>query len=221
MAAEGSFLAALSDGETAALLERGRRRRFPAGTPIFLEGDPASTVVVLREGRVKVAYLTDDGQEVVLAVREAGDVLGELSAIDGEPRSATATALDPVEAVLIDADRFKGFLREHPDAALTVLRLVAARLRDADRKRVEFGTSDTVGRVAGRLAELAERFGARGRDGVRIDLPFTQEELAAWVGASRKAVTNALSALRERGWIETGRKSIVVRDVEALRRRAT
>lgn len=220
MAAEGTFLAALAEEEARALTAAGRRRRFPRGATIFLEGDASDHVVLVARGRVKVSYLTEEGREVVLAVREPGDLLGELSAIDGDPRSATATALEDVEGVVLDAGRFHAFLASHPRAAVVLLRTVTRRLRDADRKRVEFGALDTVGRVARRLAELAERFGVAGDAGVRIALPFTQEELAAWVGASRKAVTNALRQLRARGWIETGRKSIVICDLEALRKRA-
>jgi len=219
--ADGTFLGALPEAEADALLAQGRRKRYPKGSTLFLEGEVAGNVIVVIRGRVKISYATDDGQDVMLAVREAGDVLGELSAIDGEPRSAAATALEPIEAVVIDADRFKAFLRSYPDAGLTLLRHVSRRLRDADRKRIEFGSSDTVGRVAGRLLELADRFGHAEGEGTRVDLPVTQEELASWVGASRKAVTNALQHLRARGLIATGRKSVLILDIIALRKRAT
>jgi CRP/FNR family cyclic AMP-dependent transcriptional regulator len=85
---------------------------------------------------------------------------------------------------------------------------------------VEFGTSDTIGRVAARLVELAERYGRPSEHGVRIDLPITQEELASWVGSSREGVNKALHTLRGLHWVETERRSITVLDVEALRRRA-
>lgn len=220
MAVDGTFLGALGEEGAHAFTARGRRRRYPRGATIFLEGDAADHVVVVTRGRVKISYLTDEGREIVLAVREP-DLLGDLSAIDGEPRSATVTALEPVDAVVVDAAEFKAFLRAHPDAALTVLRLLSRRLRDADRKRVEFGASDTVARVAGRLVELAERYGVEEGTAVHLALPLTQEELAAWVGSSRKAVTNALHQLRARGWIETGRRSVIVRDLSALRARAS
>jgi CRP/FNR family cyclic AMP-dependent transcriptional regulator len=98
--------------------------------------------------------------------------------------------------------------------------MLAERLRDADRKRIEFGTADILSRVAGRLVELAERFGEPAGDGIRITAPLTQEELAGWTGASREAVSRALRALRGRGWIQTARRSVVIRDLDALRRRA-
>jgi CRP-like cAMP-binding protein len=97
---------------------------------------------------------------------------------------------------------------------------VIAKLRDADRKRIEFGAHDTTGRVAARLVEMAERFGQPVDDGMKIGLPFSQDELAGWTGASREAVSKALGVLRSAGEIRTGRMTVVVRDLEALRRRS-
>jgi CRP/FNR family cyclic AMP-dependent transcriptional regulator len=217
----GSFAGALSPTERDRLIEIGRRRRFPRASTLFNEGERSDRLVILLAGRVKVSYFTENGKEVMLAVRSSGDILGELSALDGEPRSATATALEPVEALVLTVGQFQDFLCAHPRAAITLLKLLSRRLREADRKRIEFGAYDSVGRVARRLVELADDFGVPDRGGVRITVPLTQEELAGWVGASRKAVGNALQWLRGRGIIETQRRSITIRDLGALRKRAT
>lgn len=214
------FLARLDPGAREALAERGRRRRWPSGASLFLEGERSSTVVIVVSGRVKVFSLTEHGEEVLLAVRGPGALLGELSAVDGAPRGASVAALDPVEALVVGVPAFVEFLRTHPDAAMVLLRLVTARLRDADRKRVEFGALDIPARVAGRLVELAERFGEPDGDGVRIAVPLSQDELAGWVGASREAVAKALRVLRDRGLVTTGRRTTTVLDLDALRRRA-
>jgi len=188
-----------------------------AGEVLVHEGATTGRVDVIVAGRVKASAVGDDGREIVLAVRGPGDITGELSAIDGLPHSATTTALEPVEVLTIGADTFVGFLRDHPDVTLDLLRTVVGRLRDADRKRVEFGSADTVGRVAHRLAELAAKHGVAAADGsVAIDLPLSQTELAGWVGASREAVTRALRVLRDRGVIETGRRSIRIIHPERL-----
>lgn len=218
--ADPSFLSALSEREFEQLSARATKRRFATGAFLFHEGDPSDRLVLIRTGRVKVSYLTTDGREVVLAVRGAGDLLGELSAIDGEPRSASASALEQVEALLIPAQAFLDFVKEHPAVAVALLKLLSRRLRDADRKRIEFAAYDSVGRVARRLVELADRFGEGSDDGLRITLPLSQQELAGWVGASREAVSKALHVLRARGFIETARRGITVLDLEALRKRA-
>ncbi|MFN2587347.1 MAG: Crp/Fnr family transcriptional regulator [Actinomycetota bacterium] len=217
----GGFLGRLSDDEARALLGRGRRRTYDGGVPIFHEGEVSDRIVLLLRGRAKIATVTEDGKEVMLGVRDPGDLLGEFSAIDGEPRSANVIAMEPVEALVLESGSFREWLTEHPRTALLLLEMVLARLRDADRKRVEFSAYDTVGRVARRLYELAERFGRDTPRGVEIALPLTQDELAAWTGASRVGVSQALKALRDREWIETRRRSITVRDMAALSRRAT
>lgn len=217
---EEEFLARLGPAPTADLTARGRRRRWPAGASLFLEGERSGTVVIVLEGRVKVFSLTEHGEEVLLAVRGPGALLGELSAVDGAPRGASVAALEPVEALVVPAPAFLGFLADHAGAAMVLLRLVTSRLRDADRKRVEFGAFDIPARVAGRIVELAERFGEAEGDGVRISVPLSQDELAGWVGASREAVAKALRVLRERGLVTTGRRTMTVLDLDGLRRRA-
>jgi CRP/FNR family transcriptional regulator, cyclic AMP receptor protein len=213
------FLALLSLAEIDELRRRGRRRHWPRGASLFSEGARSDVVIILLTGRVKVYSLTELGGEVVLAVRGPGALLGDLAAIDGRPRSASVSALEPVDALVLTAPAFTDYLESNARVTLVLLRMLTGRLRDADRKRVEFGAHDTAGRVARRLVELAERFGEpAGRGGVRITVPFTQDELASWVGSSREAVTKSLSRLRARGYIQTQRRTITVLDLEALRR---
>jgi CRP-like cAMP-binding protein len=218
---QGTFLEALTPEEAAELTAAGRPRAYPARVTIFHEGDEAGPVVVLTAGRVKVGTIGGMGREAIVAVRGAGDLLGELSAIDGGPRSATVTTLEPVEALLVPGSAFASLLERHPRIALVLLRMVAARLRYADAQQTQFATHDVVGRVARRLVEIGERFGADEDGRVEIVLPLTQEELAAWTGASREAVSKALLLLRRLRIVETGRRHITVLDAEALRRRAS
>jgi CRP/FNR family transcriptional regulator, cyclic AMP receptor protein len=216
----GSFLDRLQGGERDALLKGGVRKRFARDAPLFLEGDRSEHVLVLLSGRVKICYADRNGREAILAVRGPGDLLGELAAIDGEPRSGAVFALEPVEVLLLAADEFRALVSTRPRLALAVLELVVGRLRDADRKRVEFGAYDSRGRVARRLVELARRFGEPGSGRVRITLRLSQDELAGWTGSSREAVAKALADFRARGWVETGRREVVVLDLDALARQA-
>jgi CRP/FNR family transcriptional regulator, cyclic AMP receptor protein len=143
-----------------------------------------------------------------------------VSAIDGEPRSATVATLEPVEALLLPGSAFAAFLERRPRVALVILRMVAARLRYADAQQADFATHDVVGRVAHRLVELCDRFGTPGEGRIEVAIPLSQEELAAWTGASREAVSKALQLLRSLRILETGRRHITVLDIDALRRRA-
>ena len=215
-----AFLWALTPDELEALTSLGRRQRYPKGAPLFVEGEQSDRVLCILDGRVKISLVTADGKEVVLAVRGPGDLVGDQAFLDGEPRSASAFALDPVNSVVVQAQNFSAFLEQRPRIALLLLRMISRRLRDADRKRAEFAAFDTVGRVASRLLELAERFGEAQENGIRISLPLTQEELAGWTGSSREAVSKALGSLRALGCIETKRRGITILDVAGLRRRA-
>ena len=215
------FLASLDDEELASLKQRATKRRFPKGSTLLNEGDVSGRVMLLQSGRVKICSFTADGKEVMLALRGPGELLGDLSAIDGGPISASVCAMEEVEVLVLSANEFRQFLATTPGAALKLLELSAERLREADQKRGEFGALDAVSRVAARLVEMAERFGEDTDEGLRISVPLSQEELAGWIGASRESVSKALQTLKSRGLIETHRRGITVCDLDKLRKRAT
>ncbi|MER5648030.1 Crp/Fnr family transcriptional regulator [Streptosporangium sp. NPDC002524] len=208
----------LTEDEVKALYAAGRPRRWDRGATMFTEGDVSDWVLVLTSGRVKVSSHTAAGTEVVLAVRGPGALLGEFAAIDGLPRSATVTALEPVEGITVRD--FSSYLQANGRVAVLLMQMVTGKMRDSDRKRIEYGAFDTTGRVATRLVELAERYGEPDNGGVRVALPLSQDELAGWTGASREAVSKALRSLRDRGLIETGRRRVIIHDMEGLRKRA-
>jgi CRP-like cAMP-binding protein len=202
-----------------ALRSEGRRVRFRRGQALFTEGDVADRVFVIERGWVMITSIAPGGREIVLGLRGPGDVIGDLSALDGAPRSATALAAGEVEATVAPSSALTRALNDAA-TAMELLRVLASRLRDADRKRLEFAALDTLGRIAWRLEELAERFGVDTADGIEVELPLSQEQLASWCGASREATVKALASLRTLGCISTGRRSVTILDAEALRRHA-
>jgi CRP/FNR family transcriptional regulator, cyclic AMP receptor protein len=212
-----AFLDALTNDERLSLTASARARRFGPGEAIFHEGDDPGGAMAIVSGRVKVSIAGVGGREVVVAFPGPGDLVGELAAIGGRPRTASVTAVDQVEVLALRADDFRRFLLEHPRVAPLVFEHVATLLAEADRQRVDFATRDVTARIAGRLIELSDSAGVQDAAGVRIALPLSQEELAAWSGASREAVARSLHLLRELGWIETRRREIRVLNVGALR----
>ena len=211
------FLAALTDEERAAFREAGRVRRYAAGEAIFHEGDDPGGVIAILHGRAKVAATGVAGREVVLRFAGHGELVGELSAIVGRPRTATVTALVDLETVAMRTADFQRFVEEHPRVAPLVFDRLAQLLAEADRQLVDFATRDVTARIAGRLIELAETSGEPAGGAVRITLPLSQDELGAWAGASREAVARSLHLLRELGWIETRRREIRVLNADGLR----
>jgi CRP-like cAMP-binding protein len=214
------FLGRLDAEEVASLRSRAIPRHFARGATIMREHEVRGRVVVIERGHAKVTATTDDGKEIVLAFRGPGDLLGELAALGGEPRSATVRTLEPLDAIAVASGDFDAFLEEHPRVALVILRVVIGHLREADRQQFEFAAYQTLGRISRRLLELAERFGEPCEAGVRISLRISQEELAGWAGASREATTKALHDLRKMGLVATERRHLTVRSVAQLKRLA-
>jgi CRP/FNR family cyclic AMP-dependent transcriptional regulator len=211
----------LSAAPLDAVFRDGRRTRLRPGAVLFSEGDVSNRVVLLLSGRVKVSTLSEGGEETVLGFRGAGDMLGELSAIDGKEHVASVTVVEPGEAMVVRAEQFIAALEVVPGLSLVLLRSIVGRLRDADQTRSEFTALDVVGRVAHRLVELADEYGKPEGAGIRIGLPISQRELAGWVGASREAVNKALQELQRHGFIAIGRRHITVLDRDGLRRRVS
>jgi CRP-like cAMP-binding protein len=215
----GTFIALLSDGDRESLLGLGGPRSFARGERLMRQGEPGDGVLIVLEGHVKASHIDVHGREMVLSFRGPGDVLGELTFMHAGPRSSNVTAIEPVAARAVGASAFRAYLMEYPTAALTLIDVISARLRDANRKRVQFGDLDTIGRVAARLIELGERYGDRTGAGIEIRLPVTQEDLGSWSASSRAGVAEALRTLRELGWIATDRRRITVLNLEALEQR--
>ncbi|MFJ4846342.1 MULTISPECIES: Crp/Fnr family transcriptional regulator [unclassified Streptomyces] len=207
----------LSGPDRDALLRLGSFRRYAPSEALMVEGGLDSTVALLLDGCVKVTVGAEEGSTVLLAIRAPGDVVGELAALDGRPRSATVVAARGTSARVIGGAAFRAFLRERPDAAGEMQRSVVAKLRDAIRYRI-----DTVGgpvpvRLARTLDTLVRAYGRPTAQGLRIDVPLSNADLAALAGVSPASVQRALRALRTSGAVTTEYRSVVVRDVTLLR----
>jgi CRP/FNR family cyclic AMP-dependent transcriptional regulator len=219
-AEEETFLALLSEPDRDELLRLGGLRRFARGEHLMHQDEPGDRVLILLRGHVKATFVDAQGHERVLSFRGPGDVLGELSFAHAEPRSSNVIAIEAAEARALAASEFRAYLQRRPTAALTLIEVLSRRFRDANRKRVQFGSSDTIGRIAARLIELCERYGVADEAGIRIELPITHADLGGWTGSSRAAVADALRTMRELGWIRTARRRITVFDLDALSDRA-
>ncbi len=215
------FLAEVSPDAAAELHALGIRRRFPPGAAIFVEGDTAHETLILLDGIVKISVSSLEGREVILDIVGPGALIGELSAVDGQPRSATATTLKPVEVLVIPCSMFIELMHRRPELMYRLLVLVTNRLRSSVRRQLEFGTGDALGRLCARLVELAAEYGVSRPDGaIDIDLPVTQADLASWTGLSREAVVKALRNLRGLGWVTGAGRQVTLVKPERLRDRA-
>ncbi|ANY08724.1 hypothetical protein AFB00_23400 [Pseudonocardia sp. HH130630-07] len=179
---------------------------------MLLQGARSDELILLGSGTVKIVSGAESGRQAMLALRGPGDLIGEFAVFDGRPRSASVVALGAVSGWVVGSDRLHAHLGATPAAALAVLRMLVSRLREADLRRLEFGSLDTVARLASLLCTLGEQHGA----GSWIRL--TQAELGAATGASREATVRAVTRLRAAGLVETARHRIrILRPVDLAR----
>lgn len=211
-----SFLDRLEESDRRALMSLGRTRELAKGHVLFFEGDAGHDVHVLLDGQVKATITSRSGREVILDVIDAGSLLGELSAVDDGPRSATATALEPTLVRVIPVTEFESYLESHPRATTEMVRMIAARLRNASQRQLEFGTSDALGRLCTYVIEMTDRYGTTADGTLQVTLPLAQHDIAAMTGLSREAVVKGLRALRALEWIDTSGRDVVVLDRESL-----
>lgn len=198
-------------------------RPYRKGDVLIRQGDADTHVYLLRSSRadrpavVKVVGALDEGEEALLGIRVSGDVVGELAALSGMPRSASVTVCSDTLAHAIPADRFVAFLNRTPAAWAAITQMIAHRLFLANRHRLEFTHHGVTARLAHALAHLVERHGTRREDGYDLGVALAQAELGQLIGAKDDAVGKALRSLRERGLIKSGYRRIVVVDPLALR----
>lgn len=194
-------------------------RTFKRGEIVFHKGDPGETMYLITEGQVKVVLPSDSGDEALLEVLDPGDFFGELSLLDGQPRSATIVATEPTETVVLRRDTLLKAIRANPEVAIHLLQVLCQRLRETDEFVGDTVFLDVPGRVAKKLLELADAYGERTPRGTVIALRLTQQDLARMVGATRESVNKHLGAYRARGIIDVDRQRFVILKRDELQRR--
>ncbi|MBI3965331.1 MAG: Crp/Fnr family transcriptional regulator [Chloroflexi bacterium] len=214
------IVSALDEADIAALEKLARRRRYKRGEVIFHRDDEGTTFYTVLSGWVRIYTSSDSGDEVTLALLGTGEFFGELSLLDGEPRSATAQAVEDCETLVLHRTDLHAFLESRPKAAIAMLGVLSQRLRRTDQLVEDAAFLDIPARLAKRILELVESHGIQTPAGWQIDARFTHADLAAMVGSTRVSITKALKQYSDAGYITIDDRHIVVRKMEALRRRA-
>ncbi|MDQ5897782.1 MAG: family transcriptional regulator, cyclic receptor protein [Pseudomonadota bacterium] len=182
------------------------KRRYRRGEIIVEQGRKSDALFILLSGRARVITSDARGREVILAVLEAGDYLGEMSLIDNEPHSATVRAEVQTDVLVLGRNEFAVCLPDNSSLSYAILRGLVARLRNADRQIESLALLDVYGRVARALLDMAED--DEGRRVIRSKV--SRQDLAKVVGASREMVSRVMKDLEERGLIETQENGWVI-----------
>ncbi|HEV2782308.1 MAG TPA: Crp/Fnr family transcriptional regulator [Actinophytocola sp.] len=216
--ATGSLLTYLEPADREFLFSRSLRRSYRAGELLLHQGDPSNHVLVIVSGWVRVYCSTSDGHDFLFTLRGPGDLIGELAALGGWPRMGTVQTLESVTAMQLIQEQFAACLRERPSIAMSLIKLMSERLREANAMMVEIATLDVPRRVAACLWRLIQQHGVRERGEFVLRIPLTQRDIANRIGASPRAVARSLATLRKRRIVATHPHRIVVADLEALSR---
>ena len=210
---------ALDDASAASLRSSMETIRLAKGATLFSEGDPGEHLYVIVEGKLKLGTASGDGRENLLSILGPGEMFGELSLFDPQPRTSTATAVTDARLLALSHDQVIGLITAHPRVALELLERLAQRLRRSNEVLADLVFADVPGRVAKAIIDLGTRFGSQKEDGLHVNHDLTQEELAQLVGASRETVNKALADFASRGWVRLEPRAVVVMDYERLLKR--
>ncbi len=175
------------------------KRRFRRGEIVVEHGKKSNALFILLTGRARVLTADSRGREVILAVLQSGDYVGEMSLIDNEPHSATVRAEVQSDALVLGRSEFTRCLPENSSLSYAIMRGLVSRLRSADRQIESLALLDVYGRVARALLDMSED----GADYKLIRNKVSRQDLAKVVGASREMVSRVMKDLEERGFIKT------------------
>jgi CRP/FNR family transcriptional regulator, cyclic AMP receptor protein len=217
----------LPDDDLDAMASACRIRRFRRGEVIFHQGDPGDALHIILAGRVKISSPSETGVEAILTTLRPGEFFGALALIDGAPRSATATAVEPSETMILPRERFRQLVNERAEVRDLVFSELARELRRLTNHVEELHFLDIAGRLAAQLARMTEEQLRNAgesieepRGEIRLEGPITQGELAAMVGSTRQSVNKLLGYFADDGLIRMERDAIIVQDLPGLQRAA-
>ena len=205
----------LDQTERQRFAELAREKNFPKGSVILFENDPGDSLFVIRDGRVKVVLIGEDGREVILGILGVGEHFGELSLIDDQPRSAHVIAIEESNLIVLRRDDFRRRVEAAPSVAWSLLTELSRRLRRADEKIGGLVLLDVPGRIARLLLDTAKDSQTQ-----RIEKPLTHQTIAQMIGASRETVSRAMKEFQDAGWITVERRRIELANRPALEQRA-
>jgi CRP-like cAMP-binding protein len=215
-----ALFAALDEADILAVLGLAHSERHPAKHVIFHEGEEGDRLLLLLEGRVKVSLSSAEGKEAILSILEPGQLIGEMSLLDGGHRSATVTTMDACRFLVIWRRDFLGFLERRPSVALALLQALSMRLRATNDMVGNLSFLNLPARLARILLNLGQQYGKHTGEGIVIGLKLSQEELGNLVGVSRESVNRQVRLWVETGVLDYAHGILVLKDSDALFREA-
>jgi CRP/FNR family cyclic AMP-dependent transcriptional regulator len=211
----------LSREEMEKLAHLARDTTYGQGEDLRTRQEGTGNLYVLKEGRVQLYVELPNDAEVTLSVVEAGSIFGEMALTDDQlGEEVSARALVPSLVCTLKTEDVRQLIESNPRVGLAMVRMLSRRLREAEARLAELAHKQVPARLANLILKLGATEGIMTREGIRIDTPYSHQQLGTMIGARREAVTRAMIGLREEGAVEVVGRRIHVRDLEALEREA-
>jgi len=211
-----SIFAQLEARELDQLAEIAATKRLQAKQTLFRKGDDGSQVYVIISGRLKISSHGEDGKETVLRIMDPGEVVGDLALLTGEPRSATVTALERADLLVIQRRDLLPFLEQHPKTAIKLLSTLAALVCKVSEQFEDRVFLNLPSRLSKKLIALSDNYGEEVAGGTKIDLKISQGELGEMVGTSRESVNKQIRQWVEAGVVKMEKGYITILDIDTL-----
>ena len=184
--------------------------------PLYLPGDPSRNVYLLKQGRVKIANTAPSGKEVTFEILEPGEIFGELDVLEDAPRSTSAEALDDALICVIPRKDFDQYLAMHPNVTLKLTKLIGLRLKKIQSRVEDLVFRDVPARLAHLLSDLSKTEGVADKQGIRLKVTLTHQEMANLIGCSRETVSTTMGQFRDNGLIQMDGRTITIVNEKGL-----
>jgi len=212
------LFAKMRDVEVAQITDQCVHRDCREGDVILVEEEAGQTLFIILKGTVKITRTSDEGREVILTMLKSGDFFGELSLLDGKERSATVTAMEVSELLMLRRSEFLLLIEKYPQISIELLKVLADRIRKCDAQIENLTLQDAVGRVGATLIHVAEQTGhSRGASMIIPKLPV-QQDLANMAGTARETISRIMAMFEEKKYIEREGHRVIIKDFERFKR---
>ena len=211
------LFADLDDEELEEIWNHVQTRSYKKGNIILFEEDPGDSLFIIKEGKVKITRLSEEGREVILSILGEGEFFGEMSILDGEARSANVIALADSEVFVLKREEFLNILKDNPQIAISLLEELAYRIRKSDQQIEYLSLADAENRVALTLLRIAEESGTFKMGQVTIEELPMQQDMENMSGTSRETISRMLSEFTDKEYIDRKGKKLVILDYEKFR----
>jgi CRP/FNR family transcriptional regulator, cyclic AMP receptor protein len=193
------------------------KKHYKKDEVIFFEDEIGQELFLIEKGKVKIVKITKNGEELILNIFCHHEIFAGIVMFDNGPYPATAIAMEDSIINKIKTNNLKTLISKYPDITIKIMKIIAERIRRAQQNQRNLGLKNAKEKVASLLNYLAERYGEKKGNKIKIDIKITQEEIADMTGTTRETISRTINLFKKEGYIETSKKNIYILDIQKLK----